>query len=101
MTDRPERDPVTGGLTTGHEWDGIHELNTPLPKWSVYTFIVTILFAIGYCILFPAIPFLHDHTVGLLWAACSGQYEDLDGAAGRILFDDPPPGPPPTKGRQP
>lgn len=66
MTDAPERDPVTGRLTTGHQWDGIRELNTPLPKWWVYTFLVTILFAIGYCVLFPAIPFLHDHTVGLL-----------------------------------
>jgi cytochrome c oxidase cbb3-type subunit 3 len=82
MTDTPERDPVTGGLTTGHEWDGIRELNTPLPKWWVYTFIVTILFAIGYCILFPAIPFLHDHTIGLLgYSTRSRLSADLSAAA--------------------
>jgi len=66
MTDIPERDPVTGNATTGHEWDGIRELNTPLPKWWVYTFVATIIFALGYCALFPAIPFLHDHTAGWL-----------------------------------
>lgn len=66
MTDAPDRDPVTGRPTTGHEWDGIRELNTPLPKWWVYTFIATIAFALGYCVLFPAIPFLHSHTTGLL-----------------------------------
>lgn len=66
MTDAPDRDPVTGRPTTGHDWDGIRELNTPLPKWWVYTFIATIVFAVGYCVLFPAIPFLHSHTIGLL-----------------------------------
>jgi cytochrome c oxidase cbb3-type subunit III len=66
MTDAPDRDPVTGRQTTGHEWDGIRELNTPLPKWWVYTFYATIVFAIGYCVLYPAIPFLHDHTRGWL-----------------------------------
>ncbi len=66
MTDAPERDPVTGRSTTGHEWDGIRELNTPLPKWWLYTWLASIVFAIGYCVLFPAIPFLHHHTNGLL-----------------------------------
>jgi cytochrome c oxidase cbb3-type subunit III len=66
MTDARERDPVTGQTTTGHEWDGIRELNTPLPKWWVYTFVATILFAIGYVILYPAIPLLYTHTEGLL-----------------------------------
>ena len=66
MTDTPERDPVTGQPTTGHEWDGIRELNTPLPKWWFYTFVATILFAIGYVILYPAIPGLRGHTEGLL-----------------------------------
>jgi cytochrome c oxidase cbb3-type subunit 3 len=66
MTDTPDRDPVTGRTTTGHEWDGIRELNTPLPKWWVYTFIACILFAVGYCVLYPAIPGFSGHTEGWL-----------------------------------
>jgi cytochrome c oxidase cbb3-type subunit 3 len=66
MTDASDRDPVTGRSTTGHEWDGIRELNTPLPKWWVYTFIASIVFAVGYCVLFPSIPGLHSHTAGML-----------------------------------
>ena len=66
MTDIPDRDPVTGRATTGHEWDGIRELNTPLPKWWIYTFYATILFAIGYCVLYPALPGFNSHSDGLL-----------------------------------
>ena len=35
MTDRKDIDNVSGTATTGHEWDGIKELNTPLPRWWV------------------------------------------------------------------
>jgi cytochrome c oxidase cbb3-type subunit III len=66
MSDTPDRDPLTGRSTTGHEWDGIRELDTPLPKWWVYTFIATIVVAIVYCILYPAIPGLYGHTDGAL-----------------------------------
>lgn len=51
-----ERDTVTGTSTTGHEWDGIRELDTPLPSWWLYTFYATILFAAVWCVLYPAIP---------------------------------------------
>ena len=44
----------------------IRELNTPLPKWWLYTFIATIVFAVGYCVLYPSIPSLTGHTKGLL-----------------------------------
>ncbi len=82
MSEAPERDPVTGRTTTGHEWDGIRELNTPLPKWWVYTFIATILFAIGYCIFYPAIPSFSDHTRGLLgYTARARLTRDLAAAA--------------------
>lgn len=57
MSDTPERDDFTGTETTGHEWDGIKELNTPLPKWWLYTFYATVVWAVGYMVVYPAIPF--------------------------------------------
>ena len=42
MPTKVEKDAVTGTETTGHEWDGIKELNTPLPKWWLYVFYATI-----------------------------------------------------------
>ena len=65
MTDR-ETDEITGTETTGHEWDGIKELNTPLPRWWLWTFYATIVFAIGYTIAFPAWPLISSATPGLL-----------------------------------
>jgi cytochrome c oxidase cbb3-type subunit III len=52
--------------TTGHEWDGIAELNKPLPKWWLYTFYATIVWAIGYWIVYPAWPLITTHTKGYL-----------------------------------
>ena len=66
MPTKIEKDSVSGRETTGHEWDGVKELNTPLPTWWVYTFYATIVFAIVYCVLYPAIPSLSNHTTGLL-----------------------------------
>ena len=51
-------DPLTGTATTGHDWDGIHELNTPLPRWWLWTFYLTIVWAIGYWVVYPAWPLL-------------------------------------------
>jgi cytochrome c oxidase cbb3-type subunit 3 len=59
-------DELSGVETTGHEWDGIKELNNPMPRWWVYTFYATILWAIGYTIFFPAWPLLTDATRGVL-----------------------------------
>jgi cytochrome c oxidase cbb3-type subunit 3 len=66
MATTPEKDPVTGRDTTGHEWDGIRELNTPLPKWWLYTFYVTIVFAAVYAFLYPSVPWIHSHWKGTL-----------------------------------
>ena len=60
-----ETDPVTGTTTTGHEWDGIRELNTPLPRWWLWTLYLTIVWAIGYWIVYPAWPTITSHTAGL------------------------------------
>jgi cytochrome c oxidase cbb3-type subunit III len=56
--------------TTGHEWDGIEERDTPLPRWWLWTFYATIVFSIGYCIAYPSIPFLNSASEGLLgWSS--------------------------------
>ncbi len=62
---RPDIDIVTGVDTTGHEWDGIKELNKPLPKWWLFTFYATILWAIGYWIVYPAWPTINGYSKGL------------------------------------
>lgn len=58
-------DEPTGTQTVGHEWDGIEELDTPMPRWWLWTFYVTIVFAIGYVVVYPAIPMLSQSTQGL------------------------------------
>jgi cytochrome c oxidase cbb3-type subunit 3 len=58
--------PVSTPLkTTGHEWDGIEELNTPLPRWWVWVFYATIVWAIGYWVVYPAWPTISGYTRGL------------------------------------
>ena len=59
-------DEVSGTETTGHEWDGIRELNTPLPRWWLWTFYGTIVWAIGYTLAYPAWPLISSATTGLL-----------------------------------
>lgn len=61
-----EKDSLSGTATTGHEWDGIRELDTPMPKWWVTTFLVCIAIAIVYCVLYPSVPYIVGHTTGLL-----------------------------------
>jgi len=41
------------GETTGHQWDGIEEYNNPLPRWWLFMFVFTIIFAVGYLVLYP------------------------------------------------
>lgn len=60
------KDPATGRLTTGHEWNGIEELETPIPRVVIFFLTVTTLFAIGYWILMPAWPLGVTYTKGLL-----------------------------------
>ncbi len=59
-----ERDPITGVETTGHEWDGLKELNNPLPRWWLWIFLVTIVWSIGYWVVYPAWPTLTGSTKG-------------------------------------
>ena len=61
-----ETDEVTGVDTTGHEWDGIRELDNPLPRWWLYMFWAGIAAAVVYWVLMPAWPGLHGYTRGVL-----------------------------------
>jgi cytochrome c oxidase cbb3-type subunit III len=61
-----EKDTVTGTDTTGHEWDGIKELDTPMPRWWLWTLYATIVWSVGYVIAYPAIPLISSNTTGLL-----------------------------------
>lgn len=61
-----KRDPVTGRLTTGHEWNGIEELETPVPRVVLFFLAIGTLFAIGYWIAMPAWPIGTTYTKGIL-----------------------------------
>lgn len=61
----PERDEISGVETTGHEWDGLKELNNPLPRWWVLTFYATCIWAVVYWILMPSWPLISDYTKGI------------------------------------
>jgi cytochrome c oxidase cbb3-type subunit 3 len=63
-----ERDAPTGYTTTGHEWNGIKELNTPVPGIVWFFIAVTHVWALGYWLLMPAFPLLTTYTKGLLGA---------------------------------
>src|SRR5262249_16686978 len=66
MPTKIEKDDVTGRSTTGHVFDGIKELDTPMPTWWLWTFYATIIWAIGYALAYPAPP----HVGGLLgWSS--------------------------------
>ncbi|WP_156840983.1 cytochrome-c oxidase, cbb3-type subunit III [Novosphingobium aquimarinum] len=74
-------DEATQTETVGHEWDGIEELNTPLPRWWLWTFYATIVFAIGYCVAYPAWPLVKQGTEGVLGWSSRGQLADEMSAA--------------------
>ena len=74
-----EIDAITGTATTGHEWDGVRELNTPLPRWWLWLFYITIVWSVGYWIVYPAWPLITGSTEGVLgWHARSAVVGDLD-----------------------
>ncbi len=72
-TEPVQVDKITGQTTTGHEWDGIRELNTPLPRWWLWTWYASIVFAIAYWIVYPAWPLVSTYTVGLFGSTNRGQ----------------------------
>jgi cytochrome c oxidase cbb3-type subunit 3 len=59
-------DDVTGVETTGHEWDGVRELNNPLPNWWRWIFYACVVWSIGYFVAYPAWPLVSSYTKGML-----------------------------------
>ena len=76
-----ELDPVSGRKTTGHEWDGIKELNSPLPKWWVSVFFVCVIWSVGYWILYPSWPTLHTYYKGAFGYSSRGEVANEIAAA--------------------
>lgn len=70
MSDHRDIDELSGVETTGHSWDGIKELNNPLPRWWLWTFYATVVFAVLYSIAYPALPLINSATGGVLgWSS--------------------------------
>lgn len=61
-----EIDQLSGVETTGHSWDGLKELNHPLPRWWLWTFYACIVWSIGYYFVYPSWPLISGYTTGFL-----------------------------------
>ncbi len=59
MPTKIEKDSISGHMTTGHEWDGLKELNQPLPKWWIYILYATIVWSAVYFVLYPSWPWFN------------------------------------------
>jgi cytochrome c oxidase cbb3-type subunit 3 len=66
MATKVEKDAVTGVETTGHEWDGIKELNKPLPKWWLYVLYATIAWSVVWWVLYPSWPGISGYFAGVI-----------------------------------
>ena len=73
MSERSRIDEPTGTQTVGHEWDGIEELDTPMPRWWLWTFYASIIWGLAYTIFYPAWPMLNSATAGTLNWSSRGQ----------------------------
>lgn len=72
MAEHKEVDALSGTATTGHAWDGIKELNTPLPRWWVLVFYATIVWSVGYWVVYPAWPLVSNYTAGVFGYSSRG-----------------------------
>lgn len=66
MATKREKDAVSGVETTGHEWDGIRELDNPMPAWWKWVFYACIVWAVGYWIVMPSWPWPGGALPGVL-----------------------------------
>jgi cytochrome c oxidase cbb3-type subunit III len=63
---KPDVDQATGTELRSHEWDGIKELDTPLPRWWLWTFLATCVWGLAYWVAMPAWPLMTSYTKGTL-----------------------------------
>jgi cytochrome c oxidase cbb3-type subunit III len=77
-----EKDAISGQDTTGHEWDGVKELNTPTPKWWLYVFMACIVWAFGLFVLYPSKPYGTGYFHGLLGYS---ERASVDAAVGKLV----------------
>jgi len=82
MPTKEEKDAVTGVDTTGHEWDGLKELNNPLPRWWLYVLYATVIFSIGYMVIYPSVP------LGTTYFAGTGGISDRQAVEDELLAVD-------------
>src|SRR5947207_11604736 len=76
---KPAPKPAPKIGTTGHAWDGIRELNTPLPRWWLWLFYLTIIWSIGYWVVYPAWPLVSSFTTGTFgWNSRGAVATDLN-----------------------
>ncbi len=61
-----ERDPVSGTELTGHEWDGIKEMDTPVPWASRWALWASIAVSVLFWLLYPSFPLVSGYAKGLL-----------------------------------
>lgn len=59
-----EIDEISGVETTGHEWDGLKELNNPLPRWWLWVFFICVIWSVWYFVVYPAWPVPGGATEG-------------------------------------
>lgn len=84
-----ETDEISGVETTGHEWDGLKELDNPAPRWWLIVWIISILFAVGYWVVYPAWPTPGGHTKGLFgwtqYAKLKTEQKEIEDRQGTYL----------------
>jgi cytochrome c oxidase cbb3-type subunit 3 len=84
-----ETDEISGVETTGHEWDGLKELDNPAPRWWLTVWIITILFAVGYWVVYPAWPTPGGHTKGIFgwtqYAKLKNEQKEIENRQGTYL----------------
>ena len=79
---KKEVDQISGVETTGHEWDGLKELNNPAPRWWLWVFFLCVIFAVGYWFVYPAWPTLSGFTAG---SSNWSEYKELKSSQGEIV----------------